>query len=427
MAIQIIGDFDRNKLYCVGSLTKFLTTYVCLSLLSETYTLDDILDDDQFFDKICVNQLSKQFLAIFQKIIGGKFSLRDICTYYAGLPYTFDLSPEELEKVDSGLPFKHHSIADEKTFLNMCNVQITRVYPNRSRFHYSEISIIFLGYLIEKAFNTSMESLYQKYIINRFGLQHSLFSRTIPANVYKQDLSDKYDYPAIAIQDHGYFCYSNGYYTTLIDEKLLLEGILQEKVFKYVVDVKHARAASNRLMNGLTVEIRMKDGDIIYGYEGLSFSGCNIWAYSEKYKTGYLTFTNSEEDAYPIIYDQFGYSEFDKVPEYTQKIYENFMSAFRSSTAGSRAYERKDIPHDFQGSYHRVNINEKTLDAVFTVGNNYIVIRNPDETKYEVIFLDNTYRIKNKDGTQGSKVGLYKAKSGRHYMFFDGNLYRKIK
>src|SRR5205085_6588951 len=115
------------------------------------------------------------------------------------------------------------------------------------------------------------------------------------------------------ILDHGYFCYSNGFYTTLNDMKILLENFFNNAVFKYMTDIKQARAASNRIMNGLTVELRVVDDDILYGYEGLSFSGCNNWTYSTKYQKGFLTLTNDEEKAYDI-YNQFGYAVFDKAP-----------------------------------------------------------------------------------------------------------------
>ena len=418
MSLEIIGSFDRNKLYCVASFTKFLTTFVCLSLLAENYELNDILDNPDFLDTICTNTKSRDFLKLFQKTIGSKFTIRDLCTYYAGLPYTFDLSEEELESVDSGMRFKHHCITDEETFLTACRTQITPVYPVGCKFHYSELSIIFLGYLIEKIYNTEMEVLYKTYLINRFNLQDSIFSRTLINEAFIHDFSDKYDYPSIAITSHGYFCYSNGFYTTLNDQKILLEGVVEDRIFAYMTDIKHARAASNRLLNGLTVEIRLKDDDVIYGYEGLSFSGCTIWAYSNKHKKGYLTFTDSEEDAYPIIYDKFGYYEFDKVPEYTQVLYRTFLEQYPIE------YQAKNFPIAFQGTYLRVLINEKMLDSTFSIGTDFIVIRNPGEIKYNAIYINDRYRIKNKDNLHGSKIGLYTAKSGNKYMLFDGNLYK---
>lgn len=419
MSIHIVGSVDKNRLYCAGSFTKLLTTYVSLSLLSEKYNLKNSLDDENFLDAICTNSSSQEFLHIFQKIIGGKFTIRDICSYYAGLPYTFDLSEAELENVDSGHPFKHHSILDEKTFLFMCRNKIAPVYPNRCKFHYSELSIIFLGYIIEKIYNIKIEDLYEKYVFNKFKLENSLFSRTRIENAYCQDLSDKYDYPSIAILDHGYFCYSNGYYTTLNDMKLLIENLLKEPVFSYMVDIKNARAASNRILNGLTVELRIVNDDIIYGYEGLSYSGCNIWAYSTKQKQGYITFSDSEEDAYKI-YDELGYSIFDKVPDYTQKIYENFIKNYHN------VITEKSIPTEYQGNYQRVQINEKILDQIFVLADHFMIIRNPDEVRYEIIYVNNDYRIKGKDNVHGAKIELYKAKSGHHYMLYDGTLYKKM-
>ncbi|MEO8400953.1 MAG: serine hydrolase [Gammaproteobacteria bacterium] len=420
MSIDIIGAVDANRLYCAGSFTKLLTTYVSLSLLAEKYNLAEIIDDDNFFDMICVNPKSKEFLAIFQKIIGNKFSLHDICSYYAGLPYTFDLSDDELKSVEAGNPFKHHSIPDEDTFLDFCRTKITPVYTNRCKFHYSEISILFLGYLIEQIYDVKMEELYRKYILDKFELKNSYFSRKKIANVYSQDISDKYDYPSVAILDHGYFCYSNGYYTNLNDMKTLIENFLIAPVFQFMVDPKYARAASGKLMNGITIELRMVKDDILYGYEGLSYSGCNIWAYSTKYNQGYVTFNDSEEDAYTAIYDKFGYTTFDKAPDATQIVYLNFLKNYRAKI------EEKDFPLEYQGNYHRVKINDKTLEDTFSIGKNAIVIRNPDEIKYPVVFVNNTYRIKGKDNVHGAKVGLYQANSGNKYMLYDGTLYKKI-
>ncbi len=420
MTIQILGSTDINRIYCAGSFTKFLTTFVSLSLLSEKYVLQDIVDDTNFLDSICVNQPSKDFLQLFQKIIGSQFTLRDICSYYAGLPYTFDLSEKELASVELGHPFKHHSIPDEETFQFMCKNKITPVYPNRCKFHYSEISILFLGYLIEKIYNVKIEDLYQQYVINKFKLRNSVFSRTRVEGTFCQDLSDHYDYPSIAILDHGYFCYSNGYYTTLSDMKILIENILAEPVFKLMTDITHARAASNRLLNGLAVEIRLVGDDVLYGYEGLSFSGCNLWAYSTKKNQGYLTFSNNEETIYDDVYNQLGYQVFDKVPEYAQLDYLKFLKNYDYN------YQTINIPLEFQGNYHRVNINENVLNNIFVVSKNFMIIRNPEEIKYDIIYANSNYRIKNKDNVQGAKVGFYTAESTNKYMMYDGTLYRLI-
>lgn len=418
--MHIIGDVDANRLYCAGSFTKFLTSYVCLSLLAEHYSLPSILDDENFLDSCCHNQASREFLALFQRIIGSKFTLRDICTYYSGLPYTFDLSEDELARVEAGHSFKHHSIPDEETFLSRCKNNVTPVYKNRCKFHYSEVSILFFGYLIEKIYDVRIEDLYQKYVINKFNLKHSYFSRTRVKNTYIQDLSDQYDYPSIAILDHGYFCYSNGYYTTLQDTKILIENLLNEEVFLCMVDLTHARAASNRLLNGLTIEIRIVGDDVIYGYEGLSFSGCNIWAYSTKQKQGFLTFGNDEDAVYDIIYKNFCTMNFSRVSEKSQQFYESFIKHYHFSG------ESRDIPEEFRGNYHRVKINEKDLKDIFHVGKDFIVIRNPGEIKYDVIYVNSQYRIKCKDNVHGSKVGFYQASSGHRYMLFDGTLFKLL-
>lgn len=421
MSIHIIGEVNPERVYCAASGTKFLTTFVCLSLLSEQYELKNILDDDHFLDSICVNPEANDFLKLFQKIIGSRFTIHDICSYYAGLPYTFDLSEKELASVDAGNPFKHHCVPDEETFLYLCKNKITAVYPTRSKFHYSEISIIFLGYLIEKIYSVKMEDLYQTYIVNPFNLTKSTFSRKRVKDVYCQDLSDEYDYASIAILDHGYFCYSNGYYTTLNDMKILIENIVETPVFKQMIDINHARAASPRLMNGLTIEMRLVDDDLLVGYEGLSFSGCNLWAYSTKHKKGYLTFSLNEETIYDDIYkNKFKRSEFDKVPAHTQVDYVKFLKNYIP------LYEEKSVPEEYQGNYHRVKINEKNLADIFVVGNHFIIIRNPEEIRYELVYLNGDYRIKNKDQVHGAKVGFYSAESGNKYMCFDGTLYMKI-
>jgi len=420
MSMQIVNCYDTNKLFCTGSFTKLLTTYCALSFLSEKFDLKNILDDDNFFNSICTNQSSKDFLTIFQNKIKNKFSLRDICTFYAGLPYTFDVSEKEIENIELNHPFKHHCIPDEKIFLDMCEKNITPIYTNRCKFHYSELSIIFLGYLLEKVYDFKIEALYQKYVIDKFQLTNSVFSRVRPINVYCQNLSYKYDYPSVTILDHGYFCYSNGFYTTMNDMKQLLEQLLNEPIFlQYMTDIKNARAASPTIMNGLTVEIRNVDGDILFGYEGLSFSGCNLWCYSTKYKRGYITFTNDEEEAYNV-YDLFGYTRFDSVPKHTDAIYRHFIETYHDTI------EPKDIPPLYQGKYQRVNINESHLDTFFTVANNFITIRNPNEIQYDVIYTNGNYYVKGKDKIHTVKVGLIKSLTGNYYMYYDGTLYKKV-
>ncbi len=420
MTIQIIGSVDKDRLYCAGSVTKFLTAFVCLSLLSEKYNLRKIVDDDNFLNTICITPKANEFLKLFQRIIGSQFSIRDICSHYSGLPYTFDVSENELTSVELHHPFKHHCIPDEETFLYLCKNNITPVYPNRCKFHYSELSMIFLGYLIENTYNVKMKDLYQTYLIDKCKLKNSIFSIKRVENVYCQDLSDKYDYAAIAILDHGYFCYSNGYYTTLNDMKILIEYMLENSVFKYMIDVTHARAASHRLMNGLSIEIRLADNDILVGYEGLSFSGCNLWAYSTKNKQGYISFSNNEETIYDVVYGQLGYSTFDRVPTYTEVDYDMFIKSYHSDI------QEISVPEEYQGHYHRVKINEKELKNIFVVSNHYIMIRNPEEIQYNIIYLHGNYRILNKDHVHGAKVGFYSTKSENKYMFFDGTLYQKI-
>lgn len=421
MSFNIVGNVDKDRVYCAGSFTKCLTTYVSLSFLAEKFNLTDVLDDENFLDTLCVNKKSRHFLSLFQGIIKSKFTIRDLCSYYSGLPYTFDLSEEELKAVQSGQPFKHHQVLDEDTFLDLCQYNITPVYTKECKFHYSEIGIIFLGYFLEKAFSTSMEVIYKKHLIDKFKLQTSQFSRARVSNVYVQDLSPTYDYPSIAIVDHGYFCYSNGYYTTLNDMKILMDQLIGDPIFTYMTDIKKARAASGRLLNGLATEIRLVDGDILYGYEGLSFSGCNIWAYSTKKKVGYITFSNDEEAVYDVLYkDQFGYTVFDKVPVWTEMLYQQFLKRYQPDLS------EKEISLEYQGDYKRVNINQSALDIIFKVGSNFIIIRDPNEVKYQVTYYKNRYCVKGKDGTHGAKVGLYRTMDGQCYMLYEGTLYKKL-
>lgn len=420
--MDIIGDVDPNRLFCGGSQTKLMTTFVCLSRLAQDYDLQKILDDDYFFEQACKHAKAKSFLSLCQRVIGSRFTLRDLCTFYAGLPYTFDLSQDELMQVEEGLPFKHHTILDEETFWYRSEHLVTPVYGNRCKFHYSEISIIFLGYLLENIYDINIEDLYQEYIINKFNLKSSIFSRIRPKSVYCQDLSDHYDYPAIAILDHGYFCYSNGFYTTLEELRIIICNLLENKVFKEIVNIKSARAASNRLLNGLTIEMRLVDDDIIYGYEGLSFSGCNIWAYSTKQQQGYLTFTNDEDQVYDYLYSHFGYKEFDIVPKHTQQIYSRFIKTYQLANDNSML----TIPEQFQGKYHRVRINQKSLDIDFELGKNFMTIRYPTMVTYDTVFARGHYCIKCKDGIHGAKIGLYHAKNGHCYFLYDGILYRRV-
>ena len=71
-------------------------------------------------------------------------------------------------------------------------------------------------------------------------------------------------------------------------------------------------------------------------------------------------------------------------------------------------------------------INTKNLDIIFTVGSHFIEIRNPEMLRYDVLYDHGIYRIACKDHMHGTKVGFLQAKSGHHYMSFDGTLYQKI-
>ena len=88
--------------------------------------------------------------------------------------------------------------------------------------------------------------------------------------------------------------------------------------------------------------------------------------------------------------------------------------------------ETRDIPEIYQGTYQRVKINKKSLALLFFVEKKFIIIRNPDEIKYEIVYFNDHYCIKGKDGVHGGKVGFYEASSGNKYMLYDGTLYKKI-
>lgn len=420
MQIEILGDFPKDQLYCAGSVTKFLTTFVILSYLRQLgYQLKDILDDENFLTTIAVNAEAKSFLQLMQCKIIGKFTLRDLCTYYTGLPYTFDPTPEALEKIAAGQPFKHHSlVVSEEAFLQLCEQNVSALYPNRSKYHYSELSIIFMAFLFEKITERSMEDLYDEFIVKRFQLTLSRLSRKRPADVYTQDLSDKVDYAAVAIMDHGYFVYSNSYYTTLNEMKQLLEAMHDDAVFQLMIDVEEARAAATEVMNGLSIELRQANGDLIYGYEGLSASGCNIFSCSRAQGKGYILFCNDEEKAYELIYQNFGITAFEPVTDKSRR----FSQAFADSYA---AHRFADIPPEFQGQYKRVKINGGEAQTLTTLSDKQLHIHNPSLVTYDLLFAAQSPCIQGEDGTHESRIRLYQSQ-GKRFLFFDGSAYELI-
>lgn len=54
MSFHIVGDVDKDRLYCAGSFTKCLTAYVSLSFLAEKFNLANVLDDENFLDTLCM-------------------------------------------------------------------------------------------------------------------------------------------------------------------------------------------------------------------------------------------------------------------------------------------------------------------------------------------------------------------------------------
>ena len=96
MAIQIVGSFDRDTIYCAGSLTKLLTTYVSLSLLSEKYDLKKIVDDNDFLETLATDSSSKDFFLIEIIVSNNEYLSRlgFICKVY---PF-FKNTPYHLEK-----------------------------------------------------------------------------------------------------------------------------------------------------------------------------------------------------------------------------------------------------------------------------------------------------------------------------------------
>ncbi len=68
MNMRILGDFNPDQLYCAGSVTKFITTYVVLSFLAaQQHDLKVILDDENFLQSIAASDEAKSFLALFQE------------------------------------------------------------------------------------------------------------------------------------------------------------------------------------------------------------------------------------------------------------------------------------------------------------------------------------------------------------------------
>ncbi len=147
---------------------------------------------------------ARDFLSIFEKTIGSRFSLRDVCSYYNGLPYTFDLAPEEWRWLRRVFHSSITALWNEDVFLDRCRHLITHMDPNRCKFHYSELAIIFLGNHGNRLIRSGWK-ISSKHVIDAFGLTESLFSRVRPAACVYRGLSKEYDYPSIAILDHGYF------------------------------------------------------------------------------------------------------------------------------------------------------------------------------------------------------------------------------
>lgn len=421
MNIRILGDFPTDQLYCAGSVTKFLTAYVVLSKLAEKDKIEDILDDDDFLDKLAASTnkpAAKEFLTLFQKIIGSKFTLRDIFTYYTGLPYTFEPDKKSLRSADLGYPFKHHSLMNEADFLEACRNRIKPLFPNRSKYHYSELSIIFIAYFIEKVYGVRMEDLYQQFIANPCHLTHSRMSRTRPDGVLTRDLSSKYDYAAVAVQDHGFFCYSNGFYTTLNELKIIIESIEQQPVFQHMTDLSQARVANGNVISGLSLELRVVGNDVVYGYEGLSFSGCNIWSCSRNNKQGYLMFCDDETAAYTYIYKQFGYTDFDPAPSHTTQLCMRYLANTPAAT------KEEAVPELFQGEYQRVKLNEVEIESVCVVGSQALSMHDPDPVDYSLSRQNGSLHILDEHHSPDSRISFYTVASGNQFMFYNGSLYR---
>lgn len=425
--IKVIGEFDRKQQFCAGSVSKMLTTFVVLSYLSTKFPNDElekILDDEAFLDKICSGKPVHGFLKLLQGKIGSSFTLRDLCTFHTGLPYTFNPTMAELDGVVSGERFTHQSVMDEAAFISLCENNITMIYRNRQKFHYSEISIMALGYLIENAYGVKIENLYQHFLVNKFKLsQQSRISRVRPDDAYyNPNMSQAYDYACVALQNHGYFCYGNGFYTTLEDLEVLLGKINSDRVFQLMVDVKNARRAESTVMNGLTVELRQVGDDLVYGYEGMSFSGCTTMAFSTMQQTWCVTFGENAEEDYHAVCSGLGYQDdsWKEIPESANIFYNNLTHNYPVLSEAA-------IPLEYQGIYRRVKLNDgQELENVSVLGNNFLTIRDPDEVTYDLVKVNDEYHIKGDDNVVDSRVGLYTVNGSNRFLFYIGNLYKRV-
>lgn len=68
MTIHIVGSFNKDQIYCAGSVTKLLTTYVALSFLAEKY------EHKKFIIILLSIIMTLKITFIFQKIIKENIS-----------------------------------------------------------------------------------------------------------------------------------------------------------------------------------------------------------------------------------------------------------------------------------------------------------------------------------------------------------------
>lgn len=175
-----------------------------------------------------------------------KITIIQLCTHTSGLPdYFEDMGKHNKRMLDEILlhPNQHWSM---ESLLVFCKREYRVGFEPGSTYHYSDLNFLLLGIILEKVYDTSINTLLQEKICIPLQLEHTYYFYDKGMKVKEEVLSpllyntlNIIDYPSLSADVTG-----GGIITTTKDLLVFIEAFYTHKLFHsihlaYIMDCKH--------------------------------------------------------------------------------------------------------------------------------------------------------------------------------------------
>ena len=268
---------SEKTLFEMGSITKVFTTFLLVNFVAEgKLKLDDPIET--YFPSVA-----------FPEFDGKKITFRHLATHHSGLPEL----PNNL-KSKSLNPYKPYSIDDLKNFLSACHLEST---PGET-FHYSDIGMGLLGYILSQIEGKSYEELLSGYIFQPLGMEDSGISSDQKENLATgHALGNEVEYFEMAEIFQG----AGALYSNTSDMAKFLSanmGFLETSTKKLLTTCHQFQGESFPTMGvglGWLIAPNSNTGDIIW-HSGKTGGFRSFLGFNTKTQKGVVILANSTED-----------------------------------------------------------------------------------------------------------------------------------